>query len=113
MQFEIFMQKLTQIFFLSTSGAIYLLNQMDFTIIERAFDQLLSLGFLCVACYLMYREWQKGQEYNQERDKRFEELVKNNTEALNNFRDEMRIIHQRIDKNERDIRRHDNNINSR
>lgn len=99
MQFDILMQKLIQIFLLGTSGIIYFLNQLDITLFERAFDQMLSLGFLCVACYLLYREWKGAQEYNEKRDKRFEELVENNTEALNNFRDEVRNIHNRIDNN--------------
>lgn len=105
MQFEIIMQKLTQISILLVSGLFYIFTQLDVSIFTKAFDQLFSLGLLCVLTYLLYKEWKNSQEYNEERDKRFEELVRNNTEAMNNFRDEIKLIHNRIDENERMIER--------
>jgi hypothetical protein len=99
MNFEIIMQKLIQIGVLLSSGVLYVLNQFDVEIIGKAFDQMFSLGLLCVLAYLLYKEWKASQEYNEERDKRLEKLVENNTEALNNFSKEFKAVHDRIDHN--------------
>ena len=103
MNFEIIMQKITQIGLLLTSGIFYTVTQLDGNIIGKAFDQLFSIGLLCILAYMLYKEWKSSQKYNEERDERLEKIVENNTKALNQFRDEFRNIHGRIDKNENRI----------
>jgi len=103
MNFEIIMQKITQICILLTSGIFYTVAQLDGSIIGKAFDQLFSIGLLCILAYMLYKEWKSSQKYNEDRDKRLEQIVENNTKALNQFRDEFSNIHGRIDKNENRI----------
>ena len=103
MLYDVIMYKLTQLCLVVMSGAIYLYNQIDGTIVSRAFDQLFSIGLLVVLVIMLYREWKGSKQYNEERDKRLEELVKNNTDALNSFREEIKMIHRRIDENRRKI----------
>jgi len=100
MSLEMLMQKLTQIFVLIISGAFYLVNQVDGSIVSQAFDQLFSIGLLVVLVIMLYREWKNAREYNEERDERLETLIRNNTQALNSFGDEIKTIHQRIDRNQ-------------
>lgn len=99
MYFETIMQKLMQIGVLVTSGVFYFVNQAGGSIVDQAFDQLFSIGLLVVLVIMLYREWQSAREYNEQRDQRLEQLVENNTNALNNFRKEFRLVHDRIDEN--------------
>lgn len=99
MHYEMIMQKLTQIGLLLVSGIFYLVSKVDGSIINKAFDQLFSIGLLVIIVIMLYREWKSARTYNEERDERLEKLIENNTEALNNFRDEFRLVHDRIDEN--------------
>lgn len=95
------MEKGTQIGLVLISGMIYLINQVDGSIINKAFDNMFSLGLLTIVVVMLYREWKGAQGYNADRDKRMEQLIENNTKAINSFREEIKVVHQRIDDNAR------------
>jgi len=103
MMLELIMQKLTQIGLFVISSIFYIAGRLDNPIIGKAFDQLFSIGLLCILAYMLYKEWKISQQYNEGRDKRLEKIIENNTKALNQFRDEFRYIHRKIEKNEKRI----------
>lgn len=95
------MEKGTQIGLVLISGFIYLINQIDGSIINKAFDNMFSLGLLTIVVVMLYREWKGAQAYNSDRDRRMEKLIENNTSAINSFREEIKVVHERINDNTR------------
>lgn len=103
---DILLQKATKIVLVGISGIYYVGSQIaEKGIIDKAFDQLFSLGLLVIVVIMLYREWKHSLRYNEKRDGILESLIRNNTEAINSFkreqkefRKEFHKLHKRIDE---------------
>lgn len=54
-------------------------------IVDKAFDQLFSLGLLVFVLIVLFREYKTGQKYNSIRDKDFSNLLKESIETRKDF----------------------------
>ena len=54
-------------------------------IINKAFDQLFSLGLLAFVLIILFKEYKSSQKYNSSRDNDFTALLKENIETRKDF----------------------------
>ena len=100
------MQKLTQIGLVLISGFVWLLNQIDGSIVNKAFDQLFSLGLLVIVVVMLYREWKASQKkfselkdaHEQDQQKMLS-VIENNTEALRSVTNTLNNLGEKIQAN--------------
>lgn len=107
---DLIMQKLTQIGLVLSSGFIYLINQVDGSIISKAFDQLFSLGLLAIVVVMLYREWKASQEKFKELQSAHEAnqatmqgVIEKNTRAFEGLQQTLREYNMQIKQNAQNI----------
>ncbi len=54
-------------------------------IVDKAFDQLFSLGLLVFVLVILFREYKSSQKYNSTRDQDFAGLLQQNIETRKDF----------------------------
>lgn len=66
-------------------------------LINKAFDQLFSLGLLVVIIIFLFKEYKSGKRYNAERDVSYQDLVKESIETRKDFNITIQKLSEAID----------------
>ena len=107
------MTKLMKSGFLLTIWVVMQISPQAETVFGRLLEYGVSFALLSIIAFIFYREWKSSEGYNKTRDQSLEDLIENNTEAMNNtkhaiddmrdeqeaFRKELRGIHGLVKDN--------------
>ena len=105
--------KLMKSGFLLTIWFVMQISPRAETVFGRLLEYGVSFALLAIIAFIFYREWKSSEGYNKNRDEVLEDLIRNNTQAMDNtknaiddmsgemktFRQELKTIHNNVKTN--------------